>query len=86
MPFWVSPSNIVLGCYLIVVLLEDVRQNFHLIEKEIKEYMARYEVRLVPSFLLCVDRSNQETASVHEIRALVARLVQWFSAWAPPEE
>ncbi|PPQ77098.1 hypothetical protein CVT26_004515 [Gymnopilus dilepis] len=58
---------------LVVLLnffLEDVRQNFYLIENDIRQYMSRFE----------------NTHAVHEIRELLKRLVDWFLAWAPPAE
>lgn len=50
--------------------LDDLRANFYLIENETKEYMDRYELDNSPD----------------HIQLLVARLMDWYKAWAPPIE
>ncbi|KIM41173.1 hypothetical protein M413DRAFT_160178 [Hebeloma cylindrosporum] len=47
-----------------------MRKNFYLIENEINEHMARYEV----------------TKSPEVLKDLVSCLMEWYRAWAPPEE
>ncbi|EAU93610.2 ubiquitin-protein ligase [Coprinopsis cinerea okayama7 len=55
---------------LLESFLDQIHQNFHLIDYEINEYMVRYE-------------SSQK---VELIRMLVSRLLDWYKAWAPPPE
>ncbi|PPQ79767.1 hypothetical protein CVT25_003320 [Psilocybe cyanescens] len=55
---------------LLEIFLDDMRQNFYLIENEINQYMERYE-------------ASQETA---ELELLIAKLMEWYKSWAPPQE
>ncbi|KAF8964931.1 hypothetical protein BDZ97DRAFT_1904250 [Flammula alnicola] len=55
---------------LLVSFLDDMRKNFHLIENEISQYMALYELEKSPE----------------QLQSLVARLMEWYKAWAPPTE
>ncbi|KDR83236.1 hypothetical protein GALMADRAFT_206844 [Galerina marginata CBS 339.88] len=50
--------------------LEDMRKNFYLIENEINQYMERYELE----------------KSTDQLLALVSRLMEWYRAWAPPQD
>ncbi|KAF8157822.1 hypothetical protein B0H34DRAFT_656905 [Crassisporium funariophilum] len=55
---------------LLETFLEDMRKNFYLVESEIREYMARYEI----------DESTEH------LNLLVSRLMEWYKAWTPPLE
>ncbi|KAH9480869.1 Anaphase-promoting complex subunit 2 [Psilocybe cubensis] len=50
--------------------LDDMRQNFYLIENEINQFMERYE-------------ADEDTA---EIDPLITKLMEWYKSWAPPQE
>ncbi|KAF8965881.1 ubiquitin-protein ligase [Flammula alnicola] len=66
--------NLIVQCRKLPTLLEsfldDMRKNFHLIENEISQYMALYELEKSPE----------------QLQSLVARLMEWYKAWAPPTE
>ncbi|KAF8960550.1 hypothetical protein BDZ97DRAFT_1303717 [Flammula alnicola] len=66
--------NLIVQCRKLPTLpesfLDDMRKNFHLMENEISQYMALYELEKSPE----------------QLQSLVARLMEWYKAWAPPTE
>ncbi|KAK0499999.1 hypothetical protein EDD18DRAFT_1147982 [Armillaria luteobubalina] len=52
---------------MLEAFLDDVRQHFYLIKRDVDQYMAQYEASLDPEI----------------ISSLVYRLFEWFNAWLP---
>jgi len=75
--------------FLVLHLSEDMRNIFHLIEKEIYDYIARFEVRRFNIAVALSDENYARSAShrrSEELKDLVSCLMEWYKAWAPPEE
>jgi len=64
-----------------------MRKNFYLIESEINEYSARYEVcRFNTAITFICWTAQKASQSPEELKDLVSCLMEWYKAWAPPEE
>lgn len=68
---------------------DDIQTNFHMVEQEIKFYMQEYTQRSKnsedeespePSIQ---DDPDSPTAS---IQTLIQHIMDWYRAWAPPNE
>ncbi|PFH45921.1 hypothetical protein AMATHDRAFT_70905 [Amanita thiersii Skay4041] len=55
---------------LLETFLDNLRKAFHLIEREVQEHMTEYE-------------RTSETAIINR---LLQRILQWYKAWAPPQD
>ncbi|CAL1713211.1 unnamed protein product [Somion occarium] len=71
----VKPAlDVVAQCKMLTVLLddfvEDMRQQQHLITRDIEHFMEQYEATSDPQY----------------IAKMVLRLVEWYKAWLPPAE
>jgi anaphase-promoting complex subunit 2 len=56
--------------FLLETFLEDLKQQFYLVEADVQDYMARFDAEEDP----------------HIVQELVLRLVAWFKHWAPISE
>ncbi|KAK2463769.1 hypothetical protein APHAL10511_004207 [Amanita phalloides] len=66
--------QVIIRCHRFPVLLEtflnDLRTSFHLVEREVQEYLTEY------------DRTSEPAI----INQLLMRVLEWFRAWAPPAD
>ena len=75
--------------FLVLHLSEDMWKKFYLIEKEIHDYIARFEVCRFNIAVTLSDEKYARSAShrrPEELKDLVSCLMEWYKTWAPPEE
>ena len=62
-------------------------KNFYLVENEINQYIARFEVCPFVAAVAFVWRKLQKVSkSPEELKDLVSCLMEWYKAWVSPEE